>query len=855
MAPPVGKSPPKVPQDEKTKKTESKTGDAQINSSGGGLLSKITHSSIVSVFTAIPRGISTYIQNRALKKIQISELQKFLLNNTTDTTAQDRIKVFLPDVLQNYSLSELRIITRIFQHPGQRNSLINELSKKDQPRKEVRRSIANIKGYLNTMVTLPTRIEKLLSDTNMGNPDHSNHKKLLDALEEPAKMSHVLDLVEAAENIQKVRKPSPLTLITTHQTLINSLSEENQFLQELDKLIFTRFYEKCNLQEFRTSLLDQSNKLTDKSLTKETQEAILMFIQSSPENSALFSLFLNEISSLKNRGITYKNQEELKPLYGLLGQICQKQPPDSVIQSLEVMMRKELQLEAKVQELSSRAGYLIGNRMTHETRQVLESALVKVNGMIDKFEEFVAAAEEYQRARPKIFPNTELAKDLIETQVNIISLITQAETDRIHKPNKENPLLQNSVFKAITETTSSSNSQYIEETLTTMVESTATRGPRDIPILRSAETNSYENVWRPTNESFPPFQLLENDDSKKIFLDFSLEVDLLEPPDPLTNKESMETLALRLPFPFKGEMTVTEARTLIGFVRETSDSPSALKSDEAFLNALTGLSNTFLNEPFNYTYETIPQAIKTQLEQEQGISLATLPEDEAFRKLREYMREKISSFSLDSQMLISKGVANFNETINSENKIIPQRWVVFEQPEFKAYHETPLDPEKALGAAKTGNSFRREDGRLSLLPDVHEELEPFVTLQCDIQIVKEELLDKKTVTIEEPLGEIQNQQLTSSPLPMTLTLKPYQFSSEINKDTHYLEATFSSEIEIDGKKHTLIRKKYYTWDNDQTQEKVIDDIANSGLLERDFLLTKAKFMRDTADLRAGKQIL
>lgn len=593
------------------------------------------------------------------------------------------------------------------------------------------------------------------------------------------------------------------------------------------------FLKKTDFRGYHNAIIAKFLTLNNQLLTTHQQTQLQNFISTKIENRVLVAQFLNELTRLQNENISYQGGNELSHLYELLEQINfrRRETPDFSIDPLLTFMKSTLGFDSKIPTLITRATALYGGKADPKVDAALERALISVKGFLESFENFIIEAEKLQSKRPEIFVpgfSNEI-EEIFSFYEKAMELLQNAGDMNKRLINNDEQKDIKSLLSNIYEFSAPTNSQILGQTLNAIKIDTIT-SDREIPLL----VVDYPNA--PSRAIDPSFQLKKDyDDNKEVDLDFETRIYYMQ-----------DTLGMvaRIPFPFKGKMTVKEARQLILFVNDVSQKPETylmanakekLTADEVFQKTLKN---------YEYTYDNIPEAVKKEVEEANHVHLDTFDPEDAYQMCRDYMRQKIYEFAKQGAFETGKGIANFNDT-----PTLKKGWAIQEQSEFKKYQANPSTI-NALAAARVGNFFKRADGIWSLFPEKINELESMTTIKSkDVIDIKDQWLQGKQPVINTTIGEIKNDRIISHDVSLSFLLEETQIKNF--EDLKFLKLTINVPFENEN----LVQVKYYEIPPGKTKEQIIEEIYDSGMLEKDILIAKAKFMRDIATIRAGKELL
>lgn len=797
----VPATPPEKQSDESKVSSQIESEKAIVEPSKGGLLSKLKESGkrfgirIRETYRGIIKAKEKEAKQQALAKIC-----DFLKEKADDQLVKNLVEGFLPKILINYSRKELDLIYDLLEkHPKNWARLLYLLSAKDG--KNISQKITEIKSFLNTMGKIVGKIENV---TRLSFAQEKQYENLLQSLSSPEKiiaLNHLLDKSLEAEKREKALfhgKLSTTELLKAYDDL--EASEADPFLLSVANTILYHCINKTTKEGFAKALVDKAKKLSNNTLTNEETEAISSLInvvydkQNNIINNTLSDSkiwqILSLIDTINQYGLTEERAQKLNNLFLALYKGRENPHLHAAFEKIMGTV-----IEKPLEQLLETSQTLVGGRFDDKTMQAVKSIAIKSPAAFVAIQKFVEEAQKLQERRPGIFfiAVDEEAKDFTEAFMHLPQSAVLINFEEL------GTFVQH-FTKGIMESTAATQSQVIEENLSqTYISPQRTR---DVPHLVIALDES----WRIAHEGHPNVQFLSDGDNI-VQVDFSSEI-------LMTHPETMETVVFRIPFPFTGEMTQTEARKLIAFVRYMADHPGELQDDAKFEAHL----------PF--PKDQIPSWLIAAIKKEKEIDLEKV--EKPYETCREYMREKILNFSKQGTLAVARGWANFNDTTH-----LSRGWVVREAEEFRELKDDPTSQEKAKNAAKIGNVFLLQNGQLALLPEDYrmfvgkEEFDNLATFPSTIITqVKEKLKTENSVTIGNETYAIEEKQFPALP------------------EARYLQFTITHTERIEGEQKTFSRTKYYPLKKNQTREAVLEEIYQTKLLERDLLIAKAQFLRD-----------
>jgi hypothetical protein len=326
-------------------------------------------------------------------------------------------------------------------------------------------------------------------------------------------------------------------------------------------------------------------------------------------------------------------------------------------------------------------------------------------------------------------------------------------------------------YAEILDMTIVTNTQTIHENLA-MYTKPPSPSNRTLPNLEYR----YSRRCTTSREKRVPFHLLQDGDNlidaSKLHTDISI-----------TNDKTMETRCLKLPLPFQGQMTQTEARVLLQLLEKTIADPTR----------------------FDKYYE----------------QYKLNPDLQAERKIA------FSKWVLNAEKEYGKCIFDFNATSKRPTMSYAQ-----DTPEVQEALKNPQDQAAALKVATAKNLYRVK-GQLSLLPP---------SLASHHQVIS--TLAPQSVSQATNLLHGTTQGSLLLPVTPKVTAQVTFSKKEIQfGETKALEVQTTFQV----RGNTSSRTTVYLLKPKQTVEEKIQEISSSSLFERDLLLAKAEFIQQMGE--------
>lgn len=307
----------------------------------------------------------------------------------------------------------------------------------------------------------------------------------------------------------------------------------------------------------------------------------------------------------------------------------------------------------QVMLLRDQIGQMFGKRFTESDKNKYIDEWIKVaknedltpqefNKLADQFLSFVREAVRIQNDRPAVLTTSQVTSLTPGDMVQSFAIV--------------NSQFLSKIVSAIQDSSLVVNVQAIQESLISMIREPTYQYPRSVPNLTSRSDTDYSL----SREFHPEFTIYEDGEDKVDFTGKGLTISI-------TDEKTGETRTVRIPLPFSGEISKTQARKLIRVLHETIDTDT--KFDHA------------------YDQEQLPPKQKEQIK----------------KAFLEWKRQAGTEYG--------KVLFDFNET-NSR----PQFSFAYEKSEIELALKEPNEV-NALEVAKGENLFLLNDGKtLSLLP-------------------------------------------------------------------------------------------------------------------------------------------
>lgn len=397
---------------------------------------------------------------------------------------------------------------------------------------------------------------------------------------------------------------------------------------------------------------------------------------------------------------------------------------------------------------------------------LVEMEYSEANNHLHSFEAFLKQAEFIQAERPKTFhPGEQPAFE--ELGASLTMSLTRF------------PILQGSATE-IKDLTLPYNTQALDESIRPLF-LPRDENTRSVPTLRP-RTFSYpftlSRVFRPSGT----IVLEEGSDQ----IDFHAETDFY-----ITNAKTGETRCLRMPLPFQGPMSKTEARKLLQLLSNCIADPRPEQFDKLYL--------------------------------EQGLDPAK----------KDLYKTIFLDWTNRAEQRLAQLIFDFNETDTQ-----PKFFYAKRLPAVAAAIQNPDSIEDAVAAAKTKNLYRFE-GHLSLLPpelqsDTHREIgelsdnvlqmasEKFVQGSAEPIVLKVPVSTEKGIEISE--GKVHFEFPTPRPVG--------------SSEREWIEV--NTIIQCEGRE--WIRPTLYEVEKNETRSQALERLVANGVFHCDLLLAKAEFM-------------
>lgn len=257
-----------------------------------------------------------------------------------------------------------------------------------------------------------------------------------------------------------------------------------------------------------------------------------------------------------------------------------------------------------------------------------------------------------------------------------------------------------------------------------------------------------------------------------------------------THPRTLETTTIRLPLPIEGPMTQTMVR------------------EQLFV-----LQSMFMRRnAFNTAYK------QTHLDPAQGDDL----------------RKRFNLFCDWAEERLAEALADFNGS-----DTFPERGFSLRTAEMTRFLDQPLSANAAYLAMSQRSLFRLDDGRLSLLPQVNPQINKNNFLNAST-IRKETLIQCQKAILENSTKPVRFNAITKvTERSFSDSEGTIQFNSNVVKkrETSFVELKTTLRI---GQKE-ITRTTLYPIEGKETREQTLQRVFDSGLLERDLLLTRCEF--------------
>lgn len=374
--------------------------------------------------------------------------------------------------------------------------------------------------------------------------------------------------------------------------------------------------------------------------------------------------------------------------------------------------------------------------------------------VLKPIDDFLQEATRIQAERPRVYIATD--------QQQLVELFYAND---FHAVRKQLPFL-GIVYDEILDMTVVMNTQALHENIA-MFYKPISIDRRTFPSL---ETRYAHSPITTSRERHVPFQLLEDSDQ---LIDFAATTDLY-----ITNEKTMETRCLRIPLPFEGKMTQTEARRLLELLDQTIAGPAS----------------------FDKHYR----------------ALELSPELQGVRK------EKFLTWVAAIEQEYGKLICDFNPTPKR-----PSMSYALETETSKAALINPQSRRAATEMVRAKNVYR-VDGRLSLLPAQIAAQHPELAMVAsdEFQQAADLLRGKRKMAVPMKIAP---------GLTADVNLRTEKTKNDGN-DVIQIQTTFRAG------NNTYTRTTFFMLRSKQKPAQKLEEIIRSGLLERDLLLAKAEFI-------------